>query len=476
MKITKSTYLTPIVAVLAFAGTASSLMAQAQTPPPEEPQADTPPEEGQLVQAPPEEVLPGTLFTLTLGLGYSYEDEEDEPSESFLTGLVDAALVANTSNQRFAFSAGGLVELDEDDTNIERANTALNYAIFNRNTEASVDLAFRETEVDGDDLDEDFDADDLVDDDGTRETLTAGLRLITGRAARFGTDTRLGFREINYADTTDPDLVDETEFSFSTDLRFTVDRRIELGAFVTWSETEEDDAANRIETEVTAGLRGNFLLDRAWTGAFSLAVGENDIEEFGLDSTEDIVRASAAFARFMPNGTLAIETDLDSEDDAAITTLSVTRTLGLANGAALAASIGAAHYDNADTSRALFGLSYDNEIARGRFLSVAFNQTADRDDDDSEILRSTFDITYDQALTRNSQLRLTGGLAGIEVVDDTDDDTLRANIGVSYRHDLAQDWSFVASADHTVLYEDGERDDSESVLSLGVERRFSFRP
>ena len=76
---------------------------------------------------------------------------------------------------------------------------------------------------------------DFAIDGGTRETHEARFRLETGRAARFGTISRLEFRQIDFTDTIDPELVNTTRFLASTELRFSLDRRVELRSFASFA-------------------------------------------------------------------------------------------------------------------------------------------------------------------------------------------------------------------------------------------------
>ena len=176
-----------------------------------------------------------------------------------------------------------------------------------------------------------------------------------------------------------------------------------------------------------------------------------------------------------PDGRLVFSLSHEVLEDDELTTLTAARSMTLANGAAVSASAGLVAFEDGDVLPA-FGLTYSQEILRGRTLTVALRQTGGENDDDEDILRTRFNAVYEQDLTRNSRFAVTGALASVDVQQGSTDDTLAASLGLSYIHDLTDDWALVARADHRITYEDGDRTDRSDVFSLNLERTFSFRP
>lgn len=419
----------------------------------------------------------GRLVTLSFSSGLNYEADDGEPSETTWQTRLNGVVFSETRSQRFRIAAGGLLEVTDDDSDITDSNASVDYAWFNRDTELAVGASFASVAVDEADLDDDFDGSDLTDDDGRRDTAQANITLTTGRAARFGTTTELLYRERTFDDVTDPDLIDNIVMSAATTLRFTLDRRIEMRVFGSWQETEEQDAVNETETIIRYGVAGDFLIDRAWTLGLSLASVETETETTVAPLVEEQgFQFNANLTRFMPNGRLVFSLTLDREDDdEEVNTFTVARSLELANGAAVSASLGAVSFEDGDVL-GIFSVSYENEILRGRTLSFALSQTGGENDDDENILRTRLAATYRQDLTRNSSIALTGTLAAVDVLEGVTDDTTRASLGVRYTHDLTRDWSLVASATQSVTYEDGDRTDRGEVFSINLQRTFSFRP
>lgn len=418
----------------------------------------------------------GPVFTASVFFGYTYEDPEDEPNESFLSNRFDLGIFTETRNQSFQFNVGGDARLEESMSGITNPFARLDYTIGNRSTQLAFDLDWRESDVADQFLPADFDSDDLLIDGGTQEEHAARITLTTGRDRRFGTITSLGFSQIDYTDTVDPDLFNEETFDASTQLRFSIDRRIELTVFANWSERSEDDAVQTVETDINYGFGLDLLIDRAWTGTVDLAITSEETETTGGDTDEDGYQLDLGLVRDMRNGTLAFNLSRDVDDgDDGVNTLTATRRLTLANGAAVSGTVGFVTFDGGDVL-ASYGATYRHEILRGSVVAAALERTGGQTEDDENVLRTTFNASLQQELTRNSSLSLTGALASVENQSVADPDTLAASFGLSYNHALTEDWGLVAQANTILNYEDGSRTDRENSFSIGLQRTFSFRP
>ncbi|MEL6531901.1 MAG: hypothetical protein AAFQ06_02565, partial [Pseudomonadota bacterium] len=401
------------------------------------------------------------------------------PTESFLESTLSAGVFTETRNQTFDLNFAFDIEagdLGTGSSEIEIADPSLrlDYTLQNRDIRFDTDLIWREADVGNTFLPAAFNADDLVIDGGTQETQEARFRLETGRTARFGTTTRLEFRQRDFFDTVDPSLVDETRTIFGTDLRFTLSRRAELRTFASWTQTEEDDAINTVDTDIRYGASLEVLLDRSWTGNFQVARTDEETETTLGTTEQDTYDITASATRFMPNGQLTFSAAYQDDGGNTLTSLDVVRALEMANGAALTAGIGLGVFDNGDVISTAT-LRYNQEILRGRTLSLALTREGGFSDDDDSVIRTTFNVNYVQELTRVSRLNLTTALADLEDRG-AGDDTLAVSLGITYAHDLTEDWSLQARADRRINYTNGNRTDSVDQFSIALQRTFSFRP
>lgn len=418
----------------------------------------------------------GPLFTLGLSSGLFYEDDDDDGTEAYWGTFLSGVAFTQTRNQRLRLGVEGLLRFDEVGTTDIFTEPAVDfdYAVFNRATELALTLNLRESDVNSGFLPADFDGDDLNFDEGTQRVTNARVQLITGRDTRFGTTTRLAYNQLEYFDTIDPDLNDRVLLTASTELRFSLDRRVELTASARWQQRDEEDALETLETDITYGLGAEILLDRAWTASVDLSATSEEVETTLGTATEDGYRVATTLTRFMPNGRLAFAGSYASLDG--VGTLTATRAMELANGAALTATAGVFMFDGGDVLPNL-GLSYRQEILRGQTVSLNLTQLGSQNADGDETLyRTILNGSYQHALTRNSSLSINGSLASAEVQEGTSDDTLATSFGIAYSQDLTRDWALVARADTRSTFTEGDRTDRENTFSLSLERSFSFRP
>ncbi|MEM9523557.1 MAG: hypothetical protein AAF982_06125 [Pseudomonadota bacterium] len=415
----------------------------------------------------------GPVFTLDLSTGIRYEEEEDEPTEAFWRTRADLEAFAETRNQRFTFGFGAELRAEEGMTDISRPTAGLNYQLFNRSTAFEADLTWREVDVDSGFLPEDFDADDIDRGEGTRETHAARFTLETGLDARFGTRTVLAYRQTDFTDTVDPDLVNEIRYDASTELRFSIDRRIQVTAFAEWSEESEDDAMETVETNTRFGVGADLLIDRVWSANIDLAFAEEEIETTGGTVVTEGAVIDLRLVRDMRNGSLSFSANHNGTED--ISSFTAARRLALANGASVSAELGLISFEDGDVLPTV-GLTYRNEILRGRTVTLSLRQSGTENDDDEAIFRTVLNAAYRQELTRNSQFGVNGAIVAVTPQEGGDPDTLAASLGVSYSHDLTRDWALVARADARQTFEDGTRTDRSGVFSVNLERTFSFRP
>ena len=416
----------------------------------------------------------GALVTLDVGLGFTYEDEDDTGTESVLNSRIDMAVISETRSQRFAFSVGALAEIGEDNADFTDADGQLSYAVFNRYTEASIDLRYSEADVDDDDAAA-LEDDTLGATSGTRETHAATLRLITGRTTRFSTETELSYVQVDFVGGTDTSLIDSLTYAVDTTLTFALNDRIDLRVFGGWREVTRDEVPQEVTTRTRAGLGSTFLIDRAWTASADLTWSEIETDTGGVVTIDDGVDMDLSLTRDLANGALRFRYGSEITTASTVDTLTVQRELALANGADLSGSIGVVAFDG-DDLQIIFGLTYDQEVLRGRTVSASLTQTGAASTDDENTLRTEFSLGYRQDLTPRSFFAASLSGAEIDVLGGMSSDTSRATLGLEYGHELTRDWSLVARADHSRVYDDDIQTDSSSLFSINLERSFSFRP
>lgn len=425
----------------------------------------------------------GALATFGLSFGGEYRANNPDEDESSLTTGLTFALSSVTAVQSFALSADGRLILDEsrDEFEFEQPGLSLSYARNSRSTIFDTSLSYRVQDVDG--IEEVIDpvtetVIDLIDDDGTLESLQLTAGLETGRDARFGTDTQVSFTDRTYSGTSDPSLTDLESWQFSTALSFEVDPRIILSSNASYRETQEDDPAQTETRTTRLGLGGEFLIDPLWTASASLqySLFETEEEEAGrrVLTENDGLGFSLGLNRQFRDGTLGISLSRETLDIGAEDSLRVFRNRSLHDGGELNWSLGLVSFPSGDVAP-IISASYSRPTQRGSLSASFLQQTAVNDDDES-VVSTSIALNYGQEINSVSGWSLSGSLSNVDNIGSDSDDQTRARIGVTYDHAVTRDWNLSTSLSHSVTYADSDRDNSASVLSLSLRRSFSFRP
>jgi hypothetical protein len=232
------------------------------------------------------------VLFLDISAGLRYEDRLNRSGAFEATTGIGVGYFTSTSDQRLSFETGVTARALEGRIDLMDPYAAITYARFNRDYEIGGSLSYSRSEIEGDVLDEDFDAADLARQAGTREDIGLGLGLVTGRTAPFGTDTELSYAEENFTDGATDD--DTTTYSARSTLRFTVDPRVDLTLTGFWEREETDDAVNTVETTRRLTFGANLAVDRVWSISTGLGHVEIETETTGGLTLRDGSRASSS--------------------------------------------------------------------------------------------------------------------------------------------------------------------------------------
>jgi hypothetical protein len=427
-----------------------------------------------------QEAEEGGLFArIDLAAGIRAETGQGSDDETTARAGLAFGIDSVTRSQIFRFRAGADLEFDRDGADLARPEASLSYVLASRATELGLDLAYRESDLDRTRADEIDSDDEILARGGRRTSASAALRLITGREAPFGTQTRLSWSQRDYADTTDPDLFASTTLEASTVLRFEIDPAVTLRLTASLSQREDEDSVSTEKTTTRLGAGATVALDRAWTleldAIATTITTERDSALFGLRTrTEtDGLDAQLKATRALRNGTLSFRLGREVETTGSRTTLELARALELKEGT-LSGTLGLVRFETG-TLRPVATLSLSRALTPTSTLSASLTRSAAVSDDDEDILRTRLSLALDQEIDARSRWSASMGLAEVEVVDGTGDQR-RIDLGLGYRRQLTRDWDLSADLSHRLTWEDGAREDSITTLSLNVARSFVFRP
>lgn len=345
-----------------------------------------------------------------------------------------------TPRERLSFTASGsLVAGDTDDDTFQNPDLQLGYGRSAANASLDLTLFAREQDVDALAFDLGVDAlGNLVTltrpDTGTQRRFGGRIGTTWGDAGPIGLSLSVSQTETRYSGTTDPDLVDSSRIGARAGLRLDLSPAMELTLTASTSRLDEDGVA---ATSVT--------------------------------DTFDI-----ALSTDRPDGTLAFGLGLTQTDAGTRTLASVSRSFELPRGAL---SVSAGIEDSVGGDTGFNGaLNWRHDRPTGSF-SVGASFGIEQDSRDRETERARLSIDINEQLSQ----RLTGTL-GLSYVDSSTSgvgaavDTTATSLSAGLSYALTQDWGLSAQATHQIEDDGAAGKVDNTILSLSINRTFTFRP
>lgn len=418
----------------------------------------------------------GLLGRFDVGAGVRVDDDGVEATTD-----LGVALSSSTRAQELRFGADTQIRAGEDDEVFERISADLAYARASRSTALTFTGSYDESPIDSgiSIFFDEFTGEELtVDSDGTRTTARGAVTLETGRDAPFQTETSASYLLRDFRDVDDPDLVGRETVRVSNELRFLVDPLLTLRTNVSYfeSDSENDEDTDRETLRFTAGA--TYDISPVLTASANVGFTDTDTEEtdaFGnrVSTSNDGASGDIALTLARPNGTvgLSYERDVTTAGDRDVVRLS--RSLDLRQGASLDVSLGISNFEGDLGS--LFAVAYARPTPNGR-IQVTANRDFVVNSENEAQRNSRVRASYSAALTPESSYTVAASFDLVDEIDSPDPDTARASIEARYRRALTRDWDLSTRAEHRVIFEDGDRDESESVFTLSIDRSFTFRP
>ena len=410
----------------------------------------------------------GRQGVLSFDQGFSYDFEDGLESTTDL-GLT---ISSETRTQRLSFGIatelfGDFTDGSSDEFEIRNSSARIDYSRSGANSALSFSVNYREVNL-GDDTFELAPGLILISEDGTLTTSGANARLETGIEGPFGLTLEALYRDDDYEDTVDPDLVDEVTTSLDALARFSLSPSLSLRARAGISRVEEDDLAGETEREnryVGLGVGGE--TPGGLTFAADIIFDESEVTNaVPSTTTNDGVGFDISLLQQRRNGTIGAEFSSRTDDAGRRTTAEVNRSFDLRTGA-LAFAIGVVDQEGVDDLQVVGRLEYAAETPRGE-VSASITQDAVSDDGDTEVSTSLA-LAYRQEINAFSgwEAELTYD-ASEELIGADDDDSTTAVL--AYTRDLTNEWSMRTGYEIT---RDSAGDTSNSVF-FNIERDITF--
>ena len=312
----------------------------------------------------------------------------------------------------------------------------------------------------------------LVTDNGTVTTTGADIQAQIGKNAPLGVTFDLGYDNVDFAGTTDPNLFDTrtTTLGFDTRLNFSP---VTTGNFrVNHTDYSAADATSTRTQTTTYDFALSHELRRALQIDLNLGYQTRDLTLSGITGTNDGFKAGVNLTQTLPNGSIFGGIGIDQTGAADRTSLSFGRSLTLPAGS-LSASITAA--DVVGSSLQVFGsANYTQSLADGSF-SVNLDQSLSTNQNNEDILFTRFGLGYQQQVTGTSDLNLSldmsrseDGGAGAAPTQN------RATLAATYSRQLTQEWDMSVGYRHRIFSSSTSPQADSDTLFLTLTRNIQF--
>ncbi|SMY09285.1 TonB-dependent receptor [Flavimaricola marinus] len=353
------------------------------------------------------------------------------------------AMQSETQTQVFAFDAGlGLrasATSGDTDFGLGDRSLSLSYGLEGVRSSLGLSAAASQADVeffrplsdfiDGDTIIQPSSFDDLTG-TGTRTDLRFAASLSMMDDAPFGLLLDASYGSTLYQDTTDPDLVDSTQFALGLDARFDISPVTQIKTGLRYSEFSDDDGTESDSVTLTAG---------------------------------------AVFTQ--PAGTLGFNLSATPGDDGTQLGFAVSRQIELPDGT-LGGNVGVV-LTPSDETILTGGLNYSVERAAGT-LSASFDHSVATAAGATGDVTTALSLQGSTALSPDVTASLRAGYARYEEAD-VDGVTSVADLSASVSYALSPDWSLSAGASYLLRDpSDGDRASAQT-LSLTVSRLFDVR-
>ncbi|MEO1240100.1 MAG: hypothetical protein AAFW64_10760 [Pseudomonadota bacterium] len=418
----------------------------------------------------------GVIFELTASQTLRASDNLDieDPAVSGVRSItgINGSISSITREQSFVLGFAAGAELDNDGFELGNTGVDLTYMRMGESGQLTLDARYFQRQIRSE-----FQGDDLetLITNGTQTDYGYGAAITLGanRALTLDLSARQDFREF---DTTDPDAVNSRTTRASAEVAARIDEATDGRATFSFTEREEDDAANQLTATSRSGLGitrrlGNASTVSADVNWTRVAVTETAITRDTTVTTG--IGGRLAFDRDLPNGRFTAALSRQVTEDGPIDELRIGR--GIDFPASSLFIEGGVVLTDQDILSPLVGLTYERQLTDGA-LNFSLTQTAGINGDDETVIstrgasslrRSINDISSWQASVgvRNDAETVAGGTT-----------TRRIDGSLSYSRDLTRMAGLTAGYQYALISETGQADRQSNTIFVTLSTSLTARP
>ncbi|NNE89990.1 MAG: hypothetical protein HKN27_18135 [Silicimonas sp.] len=402
-------------------------------------------------------------------LSFSQGIESDDGDVGTRTGLgfgIASATRVETFSLNFGTEIFGDFSSDANDTfDATNQSAALRYSRAGGNSRLSFSALYDDVELDDETIE--GVGDTVLISTGFAESIAADLELEFGVEGPVGILLNFGRREVDYSETTDPDLLDfETTSadvlanfrirpSFTIRARAGIEREDEEEILGT-SRTEDFYFGIGAETETASGMTvtADILFD---SSEVTPAVGGA--------TEEDGVGIELSVTQERTNGFIGVAVSSRIDEAGRRTSAEVSRGFDLREGA-MELSLGVVDQEGDDNLRLIGGVSFERETRRGA-LTASVSQEAATSSGDA-VISTVVDLGISQEIDNVSGWTAGIGFAASDELGGEYDS--RSTATIAYTRDLTADWEMNTGVEYSK-----DRDESSTnTVFFNIARDFTF--
>lgn len=431
---------------------------------------------------------PPLRFTVTLGGGLSVEDNADLVADpAGTTAIADTrlrfAFESATRSSRLSLSVPLSLEARREgngatETQILVPDATVTYTRDGANSTFTASGSYSVRRLDGDVLtfvDEDLNPVDLILDGGELRRVVARTGLSAGLDGPLGANASLFIDNRDYIDTTDPELYDRIRYGMDAGLRLRFSDVLTGRVTGSLERFDADDIPQTEESTVSLGAGADYEVSPVTTVSASVSFTTVERTEFGISETiEEGWGFTLGATRALPTGAIRGSLSRTVNSAGVRTVLSFGQTLDLPRGA-LSYSLGYSVPEDGEES-IVGDLAYRQDLPTGA-ITASISQSATANDEDEDTLVTRVALGLSRDINSVSGLNVTFGLGRSESLAPGGSDlTTRADLGVSYRRALTEEWDWSLGYQARYSKEDGGDARNSNRLFTRIDRRFSIRP
>lgn len=309
-------------------------------------------------------------------------------------------------------------------------------------------------------------------DNGLQTDLNYSLGLEFGRTDPIGGSISFSNNLRRYTDTEDPLLLDFDNRTLAAQINLRFDDRIAGRISGSLTEFVEDGGIRRNSTNF--GVGATLAVSQTLSVDTSLSFNETERTDATGTTVTDGLGFSLSANQTLKGGSLSARLASSVNENGRRTTINVARAMELRNGN-LSFSVGGVRGED-DGFEPTYSIGFDQELPRGAQVSVQASQQFQTSGDGNDAINTSVEASYSTPLTEVSSLQATANFRDTNGLDTSEDDASRLDLGLSYRHSLAQGWGLVGGYGRSFTSEDGEPDQTSDTVFVGLQKNFEWRP